>query len=237
MTIRSLPHRDGIASGPVPPLPAGLEPRAFLSSFFELSRHTCAVVLDPACRILWNSWSTETGDSTEHGLDIGTAITEHIPGRWSQERTECVRAAIETGDVISLYSIWQGQRMVTRFRAIENDGETTVLCVCESTTRDAMMEALEADERGQIRVSQAISLGPLSVLTARELEVLSLIGEGLRSKDIAAKLSRSVSTVEGHRERIGQKLAVHDRAELLLIARRAGLRLEDAKGERIESKP
>lgn len=96
-----------------------------------------------------------------------------------------------------------------------------------------MNAAIAADTDDVVRVSNSVKLGPLEVLTARELEVLSLIGEGLRSKDIAAKLSRSVSTVEGHRERIGQKLSIHDRAELFLMARTAGLRLEDANAERV----
>jgi DNA-binding NarL/FixJ family response regulator len=82
--------------------------------------------------------------------------------------------------------------------------------------------------------SSVHDLGPLDGLTARELEVLALLGKGQRTKEIAETLHRSVSTIDGHRERIGQKLGLNDRAELVSVARRAGLRLEDAEGMRVD---
>lgn len=48
--------------------------------------------------------------------------------------------------------------------------------------------------------------GPLRQLTAREIEVLTLIAEGLSNKEAASQLNVSVRTVEAHRERIMRKL-------------------------------
>lgn len=64
------------------------------------------------------------------------------------------------------------------------------------------------------------SNGPL---TAREREVLQLVGEGSSSPEIARSLHLSVKTVEGHRSRIMAKLNLHDVAGLVRYAIRVGL--------------
>lgn len=60
-------------------------------------------------------------------------------------------------------------------------------------------------------------------LTLREREVLQLIAEGQRTKQIAARLGISVKTAESHRTRIMKKLDVHDTASLVRYAIRRGL--------------
>lgn len=60
-------------------------------------------------------------------------------------------------------------------------------------------------------------------LTAREREVLILIGEGLSDREIAEKLFISPSTVQTHRAHIMEKLHLRSRAELIKYAIRRGL--------------
>jgi DNA-binding NarL/FixJ family response regulator len=60
-------------------------------------------------------------------------------------------------------------------------------------------------------------------LTLREREVLQLIAEGQKTKQIAARLGISVKTAESHRTRIMKKLDVHDTANLVRYAIRRGL--------------
>lgn len=55
---------------------------------------------------------------------------------------------------------------------------------------------------------------PIEDLSDRELEILRLIGEGYRSRDIAKKLNLSVNTVETHRKNIRAKLGCADSSEL-----------------------
>jgi DNA-binding NarL/FixJ family response regulator len=57
-----------------------------------------------------------------------------------------------------------------------------------------------------------------SDLSDRELEVLTLIGRGQSTRDIAEKLFLSVKTVEAHRERIKEKLKLKTGNELLRYA-------------------
>lgn len=54
--------------------------------------------------------------------------------------------------------------------------------------------------------------------TAREVEILALIGEGKTSKEIAGLLQLSVQTVANHRKHICKKLGVHSTAELVHFA-------------------
>src|ERR1043166_5015740 len=59
---------------------------------------------------------------------------------------------------------------------------------------------------------------PVERLTDREFEVFRLIGEGLGTKQIGAKLHVSAKTVEAHRVNIKQKLNVGTAAELIRFA-------------------
>ena len=60
-------------------------------------------------------------------------------------------------------------------------------------------------------------------LTARELEVLQLVADGRRNKEIASILRISEETIQGHLKNILAKLDVHDRTEAVTIAIRRGI--------------
>jgi DNA-binding NarL/FixJ family response regulator len=60
-------------------------------------------------------------------------------------------------------------------------------------------------------------------LTARELEVLQLIRDGFKNKQIANRLSISENTVNFHIKNIVDKLGANDRTHAVTIATRRGL--------------
>ncbi len=63
----------------------------------------------------------------------------------------------------------------------------------------------------------------IATLTEREREVVALIGEGLKNKNIADRLFISETTVRHHLTSIFNKLEVSDRLELVIYAYRQGL--------------
>lgn len=60
-------------------------------------------------------------------------------------------------------------------------------------------------------------------LTEREREVIDLVGEGLKNKQIASRMSISETTVRHHLTSIFNKLGVSDRLELVIYAYHYGL--------------
>jgi DNA-binding NarL/FixJ family response regulator len=65
-------------------------------------------------------------------------------------------------------------------------------------------------------------------LTPRELEVLSLVRDGCRNKEIADRLSIAESTVNFHVKNLVAKLGAHDRTHAVTIALRRGLLKSEA---------
>lgn len=73
------------------------------------------------------------------------------------------------------------------------------------------------------RVRQGEQSSSLQLLTGREREILQLVAAGYSNKEIADRLCLSVHTVHNHRNRLMEKLGIHDRMELLKYALRHGL--------------
>jgi DNA-binding NarL/FixJ family response regulator len=64
--------------------------------------------------------------------------------------------------------------------------------------------------------------GPDITLTKREQEILKLVNEGLFSKEIADRLSISIHTVNGYKQKILQKMHVNNQIEAINLARNRG---------------
>ena len=63
----------------------------------------------------------------------------------------------------------------------------------------------------------------VELLTAREIEVLGLVGRGLTNTEIAERLVISIFTAKTHVSRILTKLGMHDRSQLVIAAYESGL--------------
>ena len=62
-----------------------------------------------------------------------------------------------------------------------------------------------------------------SILTTREFEVLQMVAEGKTNKEIGGSLFISVKTGEKHRQRLMDKLGIHDVAGLTRYAVARGI--------------
>jgi len=67
-------------------------------------------------------------------------------------------------------------------------------------------------------INGGVSPDPIGRLSNRELQVLSLIGRGLSSREAAEGLGLSVKTVETHRQSLKRKLNLATNAQLLQYA-------------------
>ena len=94
-----------------------------------------------------------------------------------------------------------------------------------------LLEAFEQVLDGSIYVSPQLELNriftsnsksqtedPLDSLSAREHQVFSLLVEGVRAKEIAARLELSPKTVDTYRASLMRKLDIHDVAGLVKFA-------------------
>jgi two-component system, NarL family, nitrate/nitrite response regulator NarL len=90
-----------------------------------------------------------------------------------------------------------------------------------------MNRTMMAEAMAQIQDRPARKKDPEAImiesLTTRERAVISLIGEGLRNKDIGSRLFISEKTVRHYLTSIFSKLAVADRLELMIFAYQHGL--------------
>jgi DNA-binding NarL/FixJ family response regulator len=85
----------------------------------------------------------------------------------------------------------------------------------ETTSRLANLIA-----KSQFDLKKGISR---SIFTERETVIIRMICEGLSNKEIASGLQLSMRTVEGHRERILEKMDVKNTAGIVVFAIRAGI--------------
>jgi DNA-binding NarL/FixJ family response regulator len=118
----------------------------------------------------------------------------------------------------------------------------------KDTRPEHLMEAIRAVADGDAAISPRVTrrmielLGPtmpatggaagtgegaadprLRPLTARELEVLTALAEGLTNQEIAGRLFLSESTVKTHVGRVLAKLEVRDRVQAVILAYDCGL--------------
>lgn len=87
----------------------------------------------------------------------------------------------------------------------------------------AITNLLITNYTDMIRNQQTPQIKNVEKLSKRELEVLSLWGEGLQNNEIASKLFISPRTVETHKNNIMQKLGIHTTVDLIKFAIRNNL--------------
>jgi DNA-binding NarL/FixJ family response regulator len=111
---------------------------------------------------------------------------------------------------------------------------TPLILVTGSVNSDATVACIRAGAEDLITktnlgrlaasITKAVQLRrPLDKLTPRQIEVLQMVAEGHRTREIASRLKLSVKTVESHRGEIMKRLAIHDVVGLVRYAMRVGL--------------
>jgi DNA-binding NarL/FixJ family response regulator len=110
-------------------------------------------------------------------------------------------------------------------RAIKAGAQAYVL---KGLVRKELLETIRAVHRGQKRIHPDVALELAqhtgeSTLTAREIEVLSLVAAGNSNKRIAASLNITEDTAKGHLKSILAKLGASDRTRAVTLALKRGI--------------
>ena len=194
------------------------------------------VYMNEANRRLWTPYGEplmEYEGRTPHDV---------VPKELADHNMYAIRMCIEEKCSVVDRTIWRGKQLRSTLSYVEpQPGELPcALGVTRHVPGD--IDEIPIGE-GTVRLqASVVDLGPLAVLTPRELEVLALIGQGLRINDIAKLLFRSPKTIETHRVSIGRKLDLErsDRVALAKLVFDAGLKLADAKllrTDKLKSRP
>ncbi|MGJ5818134.1 response regulator [Paludibaculum fermentans] len=109
-------------------------------------------------------------------------------------------------------------------RALEAGAQAYLI---KGVVRKELRQVIKAVHAGQRHIpanvaEEIVAYMDAPTLTVRELEVLQLVAEGLRNKEIGGRLSISEDTVKMHMRNVMQKLAVNDRTHAVMVAVRRG---------------
>jgi DNA-binding NarL/FixJ family response regulator len=130
------------------------------------------------------------------------------------ELDEYVTGAIRAGASGFLVKDTEPEDLVRAVRAV-HDGDAML---SPSVTRRLL--ALLAAERPAESAGEPADIGQL---TDREREVVALVGQGLNNAEIAQRLFITPLTAKTHVSRAMTKLALRDRAQLVVLAYESGL--------------
>jgi DNA-binding NarL/FixJ family response regulator len=103
-----------------------------------------------------------------------------------------------------------GEELITAIRAVANGGVHFESALASKALARQMNRGLSQSEL------------PAADLSEREKEILIKLAWGCTNKEIAGELSLSVKTVETYKARIGEKLGLRSRTEMVQYALRQG---------------
>lgn len=100
--------------------------------------------------------------------------------------------------------------------------------VLKQDTGNQLMKALETVHKGEQFVSSGIAplmnrYDALKDLTKRERQVLRMIANGYRNREISEELNISIKTVDSHRTNLMRKLNLHSLVDVVELANQTGL--------------
>ena len=174
----------------------------------------------------------EVGDAA-NGLTAATRLSPSLvltdvtlPGRSGFELVQDLAARCPHIPVLVLS---MHSEMTYARRALEIGARGYIM---KSESSEAILDAIHTVLEGRISLSKPAAAQLLEcvnnrskkkqtgieALSPREFEIFKLIGSGATTEGIADRLHLSPKTVETHRSRIKEKLAIHHLSELIALA-------------------
>ena len=193
-------------------------------------------ITDTEGRLLFVNSTTQVLFNDREGVDYeGKTIADFHPRPFVEERLAMIRRVVDENRPLSIEHIYLGKRIESTVWPILDEDQpcNRVLVVSRAYAADSPAGGLQAPE---VIHSEYIGLGPLGVLSQRELEVLVLLGHGMSVPAAAKLLHRSPKTIERHKSAISHKLDVHGQSDLVAIVTSMGLELDDVSLKRLNDR-
>lgn len=151
-----------------------------------------------------------------------TIMDLQLPGQSGVEAIQAIRREDPDARILVL-TTFDGDADIQR--ALEAGARGYLL---KSVRRPVLLEAVRAVAAGQRYLPPSTSARLVEAmesekLTARELDVLAFLAQGLRNREIAEELGLAEPTVKIHVNNLLRKLQVKDRTEAAVVALRRGL--------------
>ncbi|MGZ4596016.1 MAG: response regulator transcription factor [Actinomycetes bacterium] len=165
-------------------------------------------------------------------VEAGSLAEARVRGRGSAARDLCVvDGALPDGSGISLMGELRALGWSRGLVLSSVEDPYTVRAALVAGVRAFLVTPSATTQRGVAAVGQLPGqhrtrggrASGAEGLSGREVEVLQLVSEGRSNKDIGEALGLSALTVKSHLARIARKLGTGDRAEMVVVAMRAGV--------------
>lgn len=145
-----------------------------------------------------------------------------LKGASGLEATIAIRREFPQAKIIML-TTYDGDEDI--YRALNAGAQGYLL---KDTLRKELIDVIRAVHAGQRRVPPALAAKlaehlPRMPLSAREIEILNLVAQGLRNKEVGGMLGIAEDTVKVHIKNIFDKLNVNDRTQAVTVALQRGI--------------
>ncbi len=213
-------HAEAVLAGEPP---ADSEVRRLRQYYRELERRAERSV--PAVRTVLASYVAMCAAEDERArgeadpdtwarvADLLGGLRQPYPESYARLRSAEVRLGLRPRSAEGAADLVRAHRLAEGLRA-----EPLMAGIRDLAARARVM--LEAEPAPSPSGDVTAATGPLDSLTARELEVLVVMAEGLTNRAIAARLFISEKTVGVHLSRVFTKLGVHSRVQASGVLRR-----------------
>jgi DNA-binding CsgD family transcriptional regulator len=148
----------------------------------------------------------------------GRSIDEFCPADFAESGRVFLRRVIDNRQALHIEHIFEARQLSTTIspRGSLNPNQGTIVTL-------AGRAAIHMKDDVESVTAENADIGPLDPLSRRELEILLLLGQGLRITEVSKRLCRSDRTIETHRYSIGDKLGFRNRAEMVQFVTSHGL--------------
>lgn len=164
----------------------------------------------------------------------GKTVHDFHPPDFCRERIDMIGRVLREKRPLGIRHIYFGRRIESTVWPINDSRPPFNRVIVVSHNQASGPVAAEAPFHFETFDTDFIGLGPLDVLTRRELEVLVLLGHGASVPQAAAALHRSANTIQRHKESISRKLKLHGQAAIVALVASMGLEIGDAQRQRYE---